>query len=252
MRAKANHRRLKRANSCARKWNIYVKANMAPARLNKRLPSVCPKRVGPASSCRRPEKAGHRGGLGNRLSATWRRAVVVVPGRRLDVRAPPGRRLNGNVAEPRPIERSPGRPILQRADAARPTARVPPRKLLEPGKEGVRQWHQQNSGPLPGGTSKKLRRLPNESEQSRISRRRPAQLWASRPPKSRGRSGDNPDSGRTELALNGTESAIGRPLVRRQASRPFDFVQDRLCFPSRSHGYVPRAITIRLSLITTR
>src|SRR5437667_12060177 len=34
----------RRANSCAKKWNIFVKANMARARLSRRSPSVCRRR----------------------------------------------------------------------------------------------------------------------------------------------------------------------------------------------------------------
>ena len=36
--AKANRLLLRRASSCARKWNIFEKENMALGRLNRRLP----------------------------------------------------------------------------------------------------------------------------------------------------------------------------------------------------------------------
>jgi hypothetical protein len=44
---KANRLLLKRANSCARKWNTFGKANTALARLNRRLPSGYRKREEP-------------------------------------------------------------------------------------------------------------------------------------------------------------------------------------------------------------
>ena len=50
--AKANHPPPRRANLCAKRWNTFGKASMAPVRQSKRSPLVSPKRVGPESSCR--------------------------------------------------------------------------------------------------------------------------------------------------------------------------------------------------------
>lgn len=70
--APARSRRQRRANSSAKRWNIFVQASTERDRRSRRSRLDCPKRAGPECHCNRPRKARHRGARVKARSAIWK------------------------------------------------------------------------------------------------------------------------------------------------------------------------------------
>src|ERR1700719_2280065 len=75
-RGKANRLQPRRANSCGKKWSTSARENMGRVRLNKPSRLVCPRRVGPVSSCPRRKKERPHDERENSRNATSPRAAA--------------------------------------------------------------------------------------------------------------------------------------------------------------------------------
>src|SRR5437763_11029797 len=92
--AKANLPPPRQANSCARKWNIFAKANMVHVPHSKRLPSVCQRRAELEKSC--PHRSGARSERNAKPSAISPRAAKAAA-KGLHARGPAPPKLRSNA-----------------------------------------------------------------------------------------------------------------------------------------------------------
>jgi hypothetical protein len=138
-RGKANRLQPRRANSCGKKWSTSVRENMGRVRLNKPSRLVCPRRVGPVSSCRRRKKERPHDERENRRSATSPRVAAEASDLPPSVLALLRTRLNGKAVPRHHTGHSPGKRIRPRSAGALPIDPAPLKKLPERGNEIVRR-----------------------------------------------------------------------------------------------------------------
>ena len=74
--ARANRLLLRRASLCAKRWNIFGKANTVPARRSRQSPLVSPRRVERESDCRLRSAARNEQNV--RPNVIWQRAAPAV------------------------------------------------------------------------------------------------------------------------------------------------------------------------------
>ena len=120
----------RRESSSARRWTTSARASTAPVPPSKPSPSACPRRVGPASTCRprRPGPSRRRRVERPPLTGAKGPRVLQRDGRRRSAAAPPRRLCAAKAVAPPRAPRSRARPAAPPPSEGPPAGRLPRRR----------------------------------------------------------------------------------------------------------------------------